>query len=227
MAMVRALHPTWRPLGEILVERGLITNGQLERALAEQKQEGGRLGEILFAHEWVSAMDLKDALAEQHGLDLRVESPSQRLSARKVEEQDGSFPLGWLLVRQGQITEAQLEQAIAQQRQTGERLGQILIANGTLSTGLLAAALAEQQGLVAISQELWEIAQGSSDNIRACYQVREIEASTSHLLHTSRSYLDATDLAFAILQEWEPEHLHVVRVTPDQPDELCWKYPLG
>jgi hypothetical protein len=225
MATAPAFHPTWRPLGEILVERGLITRGQLEQALAEQKQEGGRLGEILFAHEWVSAIDLKDALAEQHGLDLRVESSRRGMPVRPIEAQPGSFPLGWLLVRQGQITEADLDQALAQQHQTGERLGRILIANGSLSTRLLAAALAEQQGLVTASQELWEAAQNSRDGIQACYQVRELEGPNSHLLHTSGSYLDATDLAFAILQECEPDQLHVVRVKADQPDELCWKYP--
>src|SRR5438477_459958 len=60
----------WRPLGEILVQRGLISEIELHDALREQQHEGGRLGEILFARGVVSAVDLRDALAEQHGLDL-------------------------------------------------------------------------------------------------------------------------------------------------------------
>src|SRR5262249_30301106 len=38
-----------RPIGEIFVERGLVTASQLEEALEEQKKSGGRLGEILVA----------------------------------------------------------------------------------------------------------------------------------------------------------------------------------
>jgi hypothetical protein len=34
---LRALDRAWRPLGEILVERGLITPAQLQEALDEQK----------------------------------------------------------------------------------------------------------------------------------------------------------------------------------------------
>ena len=42
-----------RPLGEILIEAGLITVGQLEFALQQQQSEGRRIGEILASHNWI------------------------------------------------------------------------------------------------------------------------------------------------------------------------------
>ncbi len=35
-------------LGELLIKEGLINEAQLEKAISVQRQEGGRLGEILI-----------------------------------------------------------------------------------------------------------------------------------------------------------------------------------
>ena len=63
----------WRPLGELLVERGLITPAQLEAALAEQSHSGRRLGEIIVAEGRVSRERLTQVLLEQCGLDLSTQ----------------------------------------------------------------------------------------------------------------------------------------------------------
>lgn len=42
-----------KPLGEILIEAGLISIGQIEVALREQKETGMRIGEILVFHGWI------------------------------------------------------------------------------------------------------------------------------------------------------------------------------
>ncbi len=212
----------WRPLGQILVERGLISELELHDALREQESEGGRLGEILFARGLVSAVDLRDALAEQHGLDLRVEA--REATGPKVvsaEEQRQSYPLGRLLVQHGHISEAQLDAALAQQASTGQRLGQILIANGAVTAFELAAALAEQQGLLAASREL----HGRVVARPRLYEVREVVEGRSYSLYSSQNFLDATDLAFAVLHEWEPKEIHVVCLAQDEDEQLCWKYP--
>lgn len=61
----------WRPLGKLLVEKGLLSDTALEEALAEQRQRRGRrLGEILVARGSLSGPTLALALAEQHGLHL-------------------------------------------------------------------------------------------------------------------------------------------------------------
>ncbi|ELS02695.1 putative low-complexity protein [Xenococcus sp. PCC 7305] len=45
--------PSKQPLGEILLEAGLISIFQIEVALAEQKQSDYRIGEILAHHGWI------------------------------------------------------------------------------------------------------------------------------------------------------------------------------
>jgi len=63
--------PSWRPLGRLLVEKGYLTELELEEALAQQlRREGSRLGEILVEGDYVSGPELARALAEQHGVEL-------------------------------------------------------------------------------------------------------------------------------------------------------------
>jgi hypothetical protein len=66
----------WRPLGRVLVELEFMTETQLERALALQRDEGGRLGEILVSRSLVSPAELAQALAEQHGIELDPQAES-------------------------------------------------------------------------------------------------------------------------------------------------------
>ncbi len=56
-------------------------------------------------------------------------------------------PLGDLLVAGGHLTSAELEQALAEQRQTGRLLGQVLVRRGYIQGPALALALAEQHGV--------------------------------------------------------------------------------
>jgi hypothetical protein len=60
----------WRPLGKLLVEKGFLTETQLEEALREQREGHGRLGEILVSRGLLSGTQLAQVLAEQHGVDL-------------------------------------------------------------------------------------------------------------------------------------------------------------
>ncbi len=55
----------WRPIGEILVNRGEISRERLESALAEQRQSGRRLGEILVLAGDISWLALAQAIAVQ------------------------------------------------------------------------------------------------------------------------------------------------------------------
>ena len=54
-----------RLIGAIFLERGLITEEQLQAALAMQKESKEHLGEILVQHFGVSRIDLASVLAEQ------------------------------------------------------------------------------------------------------------------------------------------------------------------
>ena len=54
-------------LGDVLIEKGLITQEQLEKALSEQKEKGTLLGETLVNLGYVSQDNIIDILTEQLG----------------------------------------------------------------------------------------------------------------------------------------------------------------
>ncbi len=56
-----------RKLGDLLLDRRLITAVQLEAALARQKESGGRLGEVLVGMGVITADDLQVTLSHQQG----------------------------------------------------------------------------------------------------------------------------------------------------------------
>jgi len=64
---------TWRPLGRLLVEKGLITQTQLAEALIQQNDTNSPLGEILIERGVITGSDLAHALGEQHGVELTGE----------------------------------------------------------------------------------------------------------------------------------------------------------
>lgn len=54
-------------IGEVLIERGVITHDQLEKALAVQKEQGGILGQILIQLEYANETEIALALTAQYG----------------------------------------------------------------------------------------------------------------------------------------------------------------
>jgi hypothetical protein len=60
----------WRPLGELLLDKGLVTADELELALTEQAESNRLLGAILVERGYVSGPALAIALAEQYGVEL-------------------------------------------------------------------------------------------------------------------------------------------------------------
>jgi hypothetical protein len=106
---------SWRRLGEIFVDRGFVTEEELEQALVRQRQTGERLGEALVAQGVISKFELAGALAEQmaalersaaedatdvpaeatvHQLPTRPEEPSETAPSLELvpSEQNGSGP---------------------------------------------------------------------------------------------------------------------------------------
>jgi hypothetical protein len=71
--MVEAAHIAWRPLGQLLVEQGMLTSHELEQALAKQQETGKRLGEMIVELGFVSGPELANALAAQYGIELTTE----------------------------------------------------------------------------------------------------------------------------------------------------------
>ncbi|GMV81863.1 MAG: pilus biosynthesis protein TapB [Planctomycetota bacterium] len=55
-----------RPIGQILIEMGVLDEQQLEQGLAAQNEKGGVLGQILVELGFISKEDVLQALAVQH-----------------------------------------------------------------------------------------------------------------------------------------------------------------
>jgi hypothetical protein len=72
-------------IGEILIEKGLITEAQLHDALQEQKINDGFLGSIMVRRGWINKKNLSEALAEQFDIpliDLKSEYIDMELARR-------------------------------------------------------------------------------------------------------------------------------------------------
>ena len=59
-------------IGEILVEKNLVTEEQLQTALSEQQQTKEFLGTILVRRSFISEEDLLKVLSEQFDMPYRV-----------------------------------------------------------------------------------------------------------------------------------------------------------
>ncbi|MDD4294352.1 MAG: hypothetical protein PHP69_02435 [Candidatus Omnitrophica bacterium] len=56
-----------KPLGEILVDREVITKDQLEKALLEQKKDGGLIGDTIVKLGFAQEEDIAHCLSLQYG----------------------------------------------------------------------------------------------------------------------------------------------------------------
>ncbi|MFB3880584.1 MAG: GspE/PulE family protein [Armatimonadota bacterium] len=74
-----------KKLGEILVARGVVGEGDLEKALAEQRQTKGFLGQILLRRNAIKKKDLAEALEDQLGI------PSVELADVTIPAEMASF----------------------------------------------------------------------------------------------------------------------------------------
>ena len=63
-----ALGKTKKRLGDMLIEEGLITGEQLDKALKVSKESGKRLGETLVESGAVSDVDIMSTLSRQLGI---------------------------------------------------------------------------------------------------------------------------------------------------------------
>lgn len=71
-----------KPIGQILVEAGVLAPGDLAKSLALQSRQEVQLGDILISHGLVRESDLYQGLAKQWNaqvIDLNVECPDARL----------------------------------------------------------------------------------------------------------------------------------------------------
>jgi hypothetical protein len=225
-----ALQFPWRQLGELLVAEELLTEDELEQALAEQAKTGRLLGQIIVANGYLSAFSLARVLSEQHGVQLSPKEGAPASPSLTPSQPDQAWrPLGKLLVDLEFLTESQLDRALSAQREDGGRLGEILVSRGLLSGGELAQALAEQHGVELGAQdeaELQTVVRPITPE-EPVYKLFEVIFEPGYQRRTplfeSTNFLEAADYAFEFVEEHDPAALEIHR-TAGAAQETVWNY---
>jgi CheY-like chemotaxis protein len=127
-----------KPLGNLLVEAGIISVKTLERALAAQKKTDKRLGTLLNEMGVVTEEEILEALARQSNTSV----PRQK--GQSGPEASGKNQIGNLLVNAGIISVTTLERALNSQKRTGKRLGSLLSEMGIVTENEVLEALSRQ-----------------------------------------------------------------------------------
>jgi hypothetical protein len=227
--MAAVAHYPWRPLGELLVDKALLTPDELDDALRAQRRSGQLLGQLLVERRLISPEQLTCVLAEQYGVQLEVLAggtgdAAQTPAAEAVPQ--APRPLGRLLLERGVVSQEELDFALKVQRSSGRRLGEILVEHGSVSWATVAAVVAEQHGVSSVDVgALREVPPArpapqpaAAPASAPVYEVREGHKA----LYKSDSFLEATDFAFDRLDE-EPRELKIVRVSGSREEEV-WNY---
>jgi type IV pilus assembly protein PilB len=114
-------------VGELLVKLGFLDEGQLEQALTVQREQATYkpLGEICKELGFISGGVLRDILFKYRKQIL----------------------LGELLHKMGVISDDQLNEALQEHKRSGEKLGQILVKKGIVTSSALIDSLCIQLGI--------------------------------------------------------------------------------
>jgi type IV pilus assembly protein PilB len=89
------------PLGALLIEEGLLTEAQLDAALAEQSRSGKPLGRLLIEHGTISETELVRTLARQVGLefvdlsDWTIDGSVASVVSEALARRYQAIPIGW------------------------------------------------------------------------------------------------------------------------------------
>ena len=88
-----------KQLGELLIERGVITQNQLEEALHVQKEKGGLIGEVLVDLGFAKEEEIALALTAQYGFpylplnSYEIEAEVIKLVPERVARQYSLIPI--------------------------------------------------------------------------------------------------------------------------------------
>lgn len=124
-----------RRFGDLLIELGLVTEGQVLEALAVQPLTGARVGEALLSLGYLTRPQLQRALslAISRGEAVVLDRP----------------PLGEILVGLQYLEERALQESLEKQKRDGRRLGELLVETGACTHQQVYEALGLQQRMSA------------------------------------------------------------------------------
>lgn len=107
-------------LGKMLVRKELISQAELDQALAFQPGSNKKLGQLLVEKNLISQDKIDQVLVEQH------------------------IMLGQLLIQEKSISQAELDQVLAFQPDSNKKLGQMLVEKNLISQDKLEKTLKKQ-----------------------------------------------------------------------------------
>ncbi|MCP4395961.1 MAG: Flp pilus assembly complex ATPase component [bacterium] len=124
-------------LGEILRDAGLLSPGQLTKAVQEQRTTGSSLVEVLTKKRYVSKQNLVDVLSYEIPLPFGAKYPDRALKSllldtgltteKELQQLIDESELGKLLVQGNYIKKFQLELARQEQQKTGLPLWRTMV----------------------------------------------------------------------------------------------------
>jgi hypothetical protein len=166
------------PLGELLVEARRITPEQRDFCLAEQKKTGEKLGDMLVRFGWLSRAEADAVLA---------------LQGRRPDR-EGSLRLGKILLAMEIVTQEQLDAAIALQRTSRKRLGDVLVEAGYVQPAEVVRGLSLQSRLrkAAVSTLLSFVTIGVAPAVCAESRSRGMTVSATVVAQTRLRILSQT-----------------------------------
>jgi len=122
-----------RQIGQILIDGGFLKKNNLVLACEEQKHTHELLGQVLVRMGVLKEQYIKAPLLIQDRLSSIDDAVRTAAGERRL--------LGALLVESGKITNKQLDAAIAEQKRTGEKLGEVFTRLGMLTERQLTALI--------------------------------------------------------------------------------------
>lgn len=128
-----------RRFGDFLISLGLVTEGQVQQALALQPLTGSRVGESLLSLGYLTRAQLQRALslAVQKGDAVVLDRP----------------PLGEILLGLRTVTAEQVNAALTEQQKSGRRIGELLVEAGAIDHRQLYEALGLQQRMAPTTED--------------------------------------------------------------------------
>jgi hypothetical protein len=153
--------PVKRPLGRILTDGKFINPETLHKALAEQERTHNLLGDILVDLGELKKEELNAALMVQRDFSTVEDAINAAAGVRLM--------LGELLLASSRINQDQLQNALDEQRTTGDKIGEILVRRGLFSQTEIDIALSFQAR--------------QSEGKSSCLSLGELLISTGYISH--------------------------------------------
>jgi adsorption protein B len=115
---------TDRPMGQKLVDAGVLTRAQLDTIMRDQRRDFRRLGDVLLDRGWLTRAQLDEMV----------------LTAAR----SGRY-IGDCLIERGWLTREQLDEALAEQRTSNRHLGELLLERKLVSEQALEDVLDDER----------------------------------------------------------------------------------